>query len=112
MPFNISRPHTQVLPLPIKFGEETITIYYKPHALSFDEAQALASSDIDAQADAEKMETMISYLLKYVERADWVDDTGQPAAFNRQILGSLPMALVQNIFSTVMDAVNGGGDKS
>lgn len=105
--------HTQVVPLTIQFeGDESLTVYYKPYALTFGEAKELVGSDIDSKSDAEKLDVMIDYLLKYVERADWEDAEGQPLSFTREVLESLPIYVVQKVFSAVMDSVNGGGDKS
>jgi hypothetical protein len=105
--------HTQVVPLTIQFeGDDSLVVYYRPFALTFGEAKAMVGSDIDGKSDAEKLDVMIDYLLKYVERADWEDNDGNPLPFNRDALESLPIYIVQKVFSAVMDAVNGGGDKS
>jgi hypothetical protein len=105
--------HGQVAPLTIQFeGDESLVVYYKPYALTFGEAKAIVGSDLDSKSDAEKLDVMIDYLLKYVDKADWEDSNGQPLPFNREVLESLPVYIVQKVFSTVMDAVNSGGDKS
>jgi len=105
--------HTQVVPLTIQFeGDESLVVYYKPYALTFGDAKQLVGSDIDNKSDAEKLDIMVDYLCKYVERADWEDSDGKPLPFNREVLETLPIFVVQKVFSGVVDAVNSGGDKS
>jgi len=105
--------HTQVVPLTISFGDdESLVVYYKPFALTFGDAKQLVGSEIDKKSDAEKLDIMVEYLLKYIDRADWEDENGKPLGFNREVLETLPIFIVQKIFSAVMDAVNSGGSKS
>ncbi len=105
--------HSQVVPLTIGFdGEESLVIYYKPYAMTFGDAKEMVGSDIDKKSDSEKLDVMVDYLIKYVDRADWEDADGKPLPFSREVLETLPVFVVQKVFSAVVDAVNSGGDKS
>ena len=102
------RKHTHIEPLTIPFGDESLVVYYKPYALTFNEAQLLLAGDFEAKSNSEKLDVMLEYLLRFVEKADWEDENGNPLGFSREILSELPMNVLQTIFGAVSTAINGG----
>lgn len=105
--------HTQIISLPVSFGDETFTVYYKPFALTYSEFAAFTEKfTAEDGAVSEKLNLMADFLLRVVERADWVDNDGNPLPFDRKTVDNLPFQILNAISSAVITAVSGGGDKS
>ena len=101
----------QVEPLPIHIGEQTFTVYYKPYAFTMRERAELLPEGFSELPVVEQQQIVVDLLTKLVERADWVDEDGNPLGWSREVLDSIPARILEQIMTPVVNAVfNPAGD--
>lgn len=99
MPIRLSSLSTDRRTLKVPFGDDTLTLTYKPSAINaVQEAREIADKAA-GKVVLSQARSLVESLLSW----DLLDDDGEPLPLNEEIMGGLGLDVTNKLYSALID---------